>query len=295
MNLEVQPALATPTLVRYKVLAWACALSMITYIDRVCIKQVEPEMTRELGISTQQFSWVFSAFGLAYALFEVPSGWLGDRFGPRLVLGRIVLWWSIFTALTGLVFPFSWDLGPFVFDSLILLVVIRFLFGAGEAGAYPNIARALRNWFPYSRRGLAQGLLWMCGRWGGAIAPPLIMLFAWPFGWSGAFVLFGVTGALWALFFGYYFRITPEDHPGVNDAEKAFIQEKGEERGKLPLAWWTMLTAPSMWFLCGMYLCSNAGWCFFITWDVEYYKNVLQLDSTPLMIASGAPLFFGGI
>src|SRR5262245_61442752 len=99
-------SLAQPTSVRYQVLAWACALSMITYIDRVCIKQVQPEMTSALGLTDQQFSWVFSAFGLAYALFEVPSGWLGDKFGPRNVLCRIVIWWSVFTALTGLVFRF---------------------------------------------------------------------------------------------------------------------------------------------------------------------------------------------
>src|SRR5438093_1411447 len=103
MNRQADPSLATPTFVRYKVLAWVCALSMITYIDRVCIKSLAGEMTTDLGLTSQQFAWVFSAFGLAYALFEVPSGWLGDRFGPRSVLCRIVLVWSIFTALTGLV------------------------------------------------------------------------------------------------------------------------------------------------------------------------------------------------
>src|SRR5262245_1991880 len=92
-----------PTLVRYKVLAWMCALSMITYIDRVCIKDLRSDMERDLGLSQADFAWIFAAFGLAYALFEVPSGWLGDRFGGRLVLCRIVLWWSLFTALTGMV------------------------------------------------------------------------------------------------------------------------------------------------------------------------------------------------
>src|SRR5580704_4182781 len=108
MNLPVDPTrIARPTLVRYKVLAWACSLSMLTYIDRVCIKQVARDIQGDLGITQQQFAWVFAAFGLSYALFEVPSGWLGDRFGPRQVLTRIVLWWSLFTALTGLIFPFT--------------------------------------------------------------------------------------------------------------------------------------------------------------------------------------------
>src|SRR5947209_9058315 len=139
-----------PTLVRYKVLGWACALSMITYVDRVCIKQVAKVMRDTLDISTQEFGWVFSAFGLAYAVFEVPSGWLGDRFGPRKVLCRIVLCWSLFTALTGLVWKFTIDSGyvitlpgsgyalPLVFCSFSLLIIIRFLFGAGEADADPN-------------------------------------------------------------------------------------------------------------------------------------------------------------
>src|SRR6516225_8489957 len=110
MNLQADPSLlAQPTLVRYKVLAWACSLSMLTYIDRVCIKRMEPAISTDLGFSDQDFSLVFAAFGLSYSLLEVPSGWLGDRFGVRQVLGRIVLWWSLFTALTGLVFPCTWD------------------------------------------------------------------------------------------------------------------------------------------------------------------------------------------
>src|SRR5437773_8474297 len=221
VQLASPPLTQQPTAVRYKVLAWACALSMITYIDRVCIKEVASDMQQALGLTAQQFAWVFSAFALSYALFEVPSGWLGDRYGPRRVLCRIVIWWSVFTALTGLVWQFSWDSGymvllpfggaeiPILFNSFLLLVLVRFLFGAGEAGAYPNIARALRNWFPYRRRGLAQGLLWMFGRWGGAFAPLLIGGFTVLFGWRGAFVTFGVLGICWVAAFAFFFR----DHP----------------------------------------------------------------------------------
>jgi ACS family glucarate transporter-like MFS transporter len=302
---------ARPTNVRYTVLAWACSLSMLTYIDRVCIKNVGGDMQTALGIDKQDFGWVFSAFGLAYALFEVPSGWLGDRFGPRQVLCRIVLWWSFFTALTACVWKFSYDLGyvvpmpyplsqwfesiPLVFNSLVLLVIIRFLFGVGEAGAYPNTARALRNWFPYARRGLAQGLLWTFGRWGGAMASPLIALFALPYGWRGAFILFGILGVIWTIFFAYFFRNSPADHPGVNAAEREYVQEKGDDHAKLPISWGSMLRSPTLWCLSGMYFFSNAGWCFFITWDVEYYENILGLGATELLVANGAPLFFGGV
>jgi MFS transporter, ACS family, glucarate transporter len=307
-----------PTNVRYVVLGWACSLSMLTYIDRVCIKLVRDDMQDALAIDEMGFRWVFAAFGLAYAIFEVPSGWLGDRFGPRQVLCRIVLWWSFFTALTGCIVKFSHDLGyvlpmpyplsiwfesvPLVFNSLVLLVIIRFLFGAGEAGSYPNTARALRNWFPYARRGQAQGLLWTFGRWGGAMAPTVVALFVLPYGWRGAFILFGIVGATWVIFFAYFFRNSPADHPGVNAAERAYILEKGDDQAKLPLAWGSMLRSPTLWCLCGMYLFSNAGWCFFITWDEKYYKTVLGLGetelflgATELLLANSAPLFFGGI
>jgi MFS family permease len=310
------PALAPapPTLVRYKVLAWMCALSMITYIDRVCIKQVGGDIRGALGIDERDFAWVFSVFGLAYSLFEVPSGWLGDKLGPRRVLCRIVLCWSVFTALTGCVWAFALDSGytitlpvidedltpalleiPLVFNGFVLLLLIRFLFGMGEAGAYPNIARALRNWFPFERRGRAQGLLWMFGRWGGAVAPLLIGLLAGWFGWRGAFYAFGTLGVAWVLGFARWFRDTPAEHPGVNAAERLMLSEAGKPGEKPPpLSWRAMLSSPTLWCLFGMYFFSNCGWCFFITWDVEYYKQVLKLDGGALAVASGAPLFCGG-
>ncbi len=301
------PGAARPTLVRYRVLAWACSLSMLTYIDRVCIKQVAPDIRRDLGISQEHFVWVFAAFGLSYALFEVPSGWLGDRFGPRRVLSRIVLWWSVFTAMTGLVFPFVlYDTGyvlawsgfefPLAIGSLLALVAIRFLFGAGEAGAYPNLARALRNWFPYHRRGRAQGLLWTFGRWGGAVAPAIVALLALRYGWRGAFLSLGLIGAAWVVAFAYFFRNNPANHPGVNRAEQALIQEGNRDAAyPAPISWHAILTSGNLWLLSLMYFGSNAGWCFFITWDVEYYRSVLGLAGQPLLLASSAPLFFGGI
>lgn len=301
------PAVARPTVVRYGVLAWVCSLSMLTYVDRVCIKEVSREMQADLGLSAFQFGFVFSAFGLAYALFEVPSGWLGDRFGPRLVLSRIVLWWSLFTALTGCVWQFTLDSGyrltlpglgievPLLFNGFLLLLLIRFLFGAGEAGAYPNIARALRNWFPYRQRGRAQGLLWMFGRWGGSLAPYLIAASAFA-GWRGSFLIFGAVGVLWVVIFYIWFRNTPQEHPGVNEAEIALITGDVVESAKpAPLSWRTMLRSPTLWCLSLMYFCSNSGWCFFITWDKRYYQEELGLTSDALRLASGAPLFFGGI
>src|SRR5262245_17732223 len=151
---------APATRVRYGVLGFACILSMITYLDRVCMGTVAPYMQNEFGLNDEELGWIFAAFTLAYAAFEVPSGWLGDVFGPRKTLIRIVLWWSLFTALTGLVYPSEYLIAGYS-ASFLALLAVRFFFGLGEAGAYPNIARAFHNWFPFQERGFAKGAVWM--------------------------------------------------------------------------------------------------------------------------------------
>ncbi|MCI0643156.1 MAG: MFS transporter [Gemmataceae bacterium] len=296
MNIPLSPVLATePTRVRYRVLAWFCTLSMITYIDRVCIMQVQGDMQRDLGISRTDFSWVFSAFALAYAAFEVPTGWLGDRFGPRKVLTRIVLCWLLFTSLTGFAM------------GLISLLVVRFLFGAGEAGAYPNMARAAKNWFPFRERGRAQGLIWTFGRWGGALAPALIIALAYPFqhytwfgfdipGWRGAFVLLGVLGILWVIGFSIWYRDTPREHPAANEVERQFIEEGVSGSTKPPpISWKAILSSRTLWCLSFMYFCSNAGWSFFITYVTPFLSQDLGLEGGVLLLAAGMPLFLGGV
>ena len=281
---------ARPTNIRFLALGWFCSLSMITYIDRVCIMQVQDEMKYDLDITDTQFSWVFSAFALAYALFEVPTGWLGDRLGSRKVLIRIVLCWLVFTALTGL----AWG--------LVSLLVVRFLFGLGEAGAYPNMARGARNWFPFAERGRAQGMIWTFGRWGGAIAPVLIVLLSEPFvwlglpGWRGAFILLGVLGLLWVWGFSIWYRDMPRQHPAVNDAELALIEDR-RAAGDTPaaLSWSAVFSSPTLWCLSFMYFCSNSGWSFFITYISKYLKADLQLSGWSLHFAAGMPLLLGGV
>jgi MFS family permease len=278
-------------------LAWFCALSTITYVDRVCIKQVQGDMQRDLGLTGSQFSWAFSAFALAYALFEMPTGWLGDRLGPKKVLVRIVLCWLLFTALTGLVF------GSGV-AALVMLLVVRFLFGAGEAGAYPNVARGTRSWFPFAERGRAQGLVWTFGRWGGAIAPVLIIALTMPFdtlgwqGWRFGFVLLAILGLAWVGGFVIWYRDRPRDHPGVNEQELALIEGNAGSGAKVAqarLSWATMLTSRTLWVLSVMYFCSNAGWSIFITYDTKYLQTNLYLSGWELHVMSGMPLFLGGI
>jgi MFS family permease len=295
----MQPALSTepsspPSRVRYTVLAWFCTLSSITYIDRVCIKQVQKPMGDDLGLSETQFSFVFSAFSLAYALFEMPTGWLGDRLGPKKVLIRIVLCWLFFTAMTGLI------VGTGI-TAFIMLLTVRFLFGVGEAGAYPNIARGTRNWFPFAERGRAQGLVWTFGRWGGAIAPALIFALTAPFnalglqGWRFGFILLALLGLVWVWGFAVWFRDHPRDHPNVNGAELALIEGGSGGSKPAPLSWSTMLKSRTLWILSIMYFCSNAGWSIFITYDTKYLETNLNLSGWKLSVMSGMPLLLGGI
>ena len=284
-NLSAAGAGARPTWERWKVLAWLCCLSVFTYIGRVGISgQLRENIEFDLHLTPARTALALSAFTLAYALFELPSGWLGDRFGPRKVLTRIVLCWMVFTALTGA----SWSLASLVF--------FRFMIGAGEAGAFPNIARATREWFPYRERGLAQGYVWMLARFGGAIAFPFLLVLTELFGWRWTFVVTGAIGVVWVCFFWARFRDTPEQDPKVNAAERSLIDEGRRDTLKpAPISWRNVLLSPTIWFLLLMYFCSNAAWAFYVSWITPYLEGDLHLRGMKLALASGAPLFLGGI
>src|SRR6266404_4594879 len=175
-----------PTHARYWVIFFAVTLAILSYIDRVCISQAAPEIAKELKFSDIEIGHLFGAFALAYALFEIPGGWLGDWMGPRKVLLRIVLWWSAFTALTGVMWNFY------------SLWITRFLFGAGEAGCFPNLTKALTTCLPPVERVRAQGIMWMSARWGGAFTPLLVVQVLKVMSWRHAFELFGGIGLIWA-------------------------------------------------------------------------------------------------
>lgn len=329
MTTTVSPELAAnkPTRVRYGVLWFACSLSMITYLDRVFMGSAASEFIKALGLrSDADMGYVFAAFALAYAMFEVPSGWLGDVFGPKNVLVRIVLWWSGFTALTGLVGIVAWKgwsfsmtipgfgLVTWAVTWVTVLVVIRFLFGAGEAGAYPNITRALHNWFPLRERGFAQGAVWMCGRLAGGLTPLVWLLlvegvsrFSLPpllggFGpalpaWRASFLFLGVVGVVWCVFFVRWFQNRPEQKPEVNSAELALIQtDRAEsEAGHAHVPWGRLLASPNLWFLCMMYFCQAYGWYFFITYMHRFMELQYGVKPGDVLgaIYKGGPLWVG--
>lgn len=300
-GVDLQP----PTRVRYRVLALVCGLSMITYLDRVCFGAAAPAIAADLNLANvAELKWAFTAFAIAYAIFEVPTGWWGDRIGPRGMLIRIVIWWSVCTALTGIV---GWKWGSVTFGGLGTLIALRFLFGAGEAGAYPNITRALYNWFPRAQWETAQGMVWMTGRLTGGLTPliwailvsgtaitPALM------NWRGAFLFFGAIGLVWCLAFALLFRNRPQDHPRVNQAERDEIdshelQARTGEHASVP--WRRLLTNRSLWALCVMYSLVNYGWAFNITYLPSFLEQRFGIAGDNLWgaIYKGAPLWVGAI
>ena len=293
------PALTPPVHVRRSVVGFAAALAIITYVDRVCIAQAAPDIQRDFGLTAVQMGLIFSAFSLAYAIFEIPGALLGDWFGPRKVLLRIVLTWSFFTAATG----YAWNFGS--------MLVARFFFGAGEAGCFPNLAKAFAIWLPPGERTRAQGITWLSARWGGAFTPLLVIWVMTWLSWRNTFVVFGSFGVIWAFFFYRAFRSDP--------AEKAMHEANAAAGGRLRVPWRKMLSTPSVLLLWAQYACLAYAWTFYITWLPTYLQETrgAQLDQNTFMFwlgnvlgglfsadttqkilvaaLAGIPLFFGGI
>jgi MFS transporter, ACS family, glucarate transporter len=275
-----------PTRVRYWVVVFAVTLAIITYIDRVALSQAAPQISKDLNLSKEQMGWVFFGFILSYALFEIPSGYLGDRLGARRVLMRIVIWWSFFIAATGQ--AWNW----------ISLLVIQTLFGAGEAGCFPNIAKAFSVWLPRDERTRAQGIVWLSARWGGAFTPALVFLIFQYVSWRAAFAIFGTLGVVWAIFFYRWFRDRPSEKLAVNKAERELLREAEAHAHKHgPVPWKKFFQSPQVWLLCAQYFCLSYSWYFSITWLPTYLREARHLDSTTkeFAILAGMPLFFGGI
>src|ERR1700691_2048983 len=192
-----EPASARPSRGRWYVLLLISVMYLITYLDRVNISTAAPEISKEFGFDKVTMGVIFSAFVWAYALFQVPGGWLSDRFGARGVLGAVVTYWSIMTAATAASF------------SATSFIVVRFLFGVGEAGAFPGATRAMQLWYPQSERGFVQGITHSASRLGAAISPPIVVLIMSELGWRPVFYICGAIGLLWALWWGLSYRNLP--------------------------------------------------------------------------------------
>ena len=271
-----------PTRGRFTLLRFTLVLSIITYLDRVAISSAAPAIREELQLSAVQMGWIFSAFTLAYAAFEIPSGWLGDVMGPRKVLTRIVLWWSAFTATTGL----AWNFGS--------ILLARFLFGVGEAGAFPNISRSFAKWFPIPERGHAHGVVFMGTRLGGALAPPLVVLLMAGVGWRQTFFIFGALGVVWCLFWWRWFRDEPAGHPSVNATELQTIQTQLGDGGHHRFEWRELLSF-NLLFICLMYFCMGYTLYFNLTWLPTYLREVRGFSIQQSGWIAGIVLFTGAM
>ncbi len=268
---------ARTTNVRHLVLGLTLLLAGIVYLDRVAISTTSFAIERDLGLDDAQLGLVFSAYTLAYALFEIPSGWLADRFGARAMLTRIVVGWSIMTAATG----WAW--------SFASLCSIRFVFGMGEAGAFPSMARVFGRWLPARQRGRAFGLTVMCGLLASAATQPLVVALMARMSWRQVFPLFGLTGLLWALVWFAWFRDDPHTNPRVSPGELAIIGNDPEPPHQ-PVRWRRLLENRSLRALCAMYLGAIYGWYFFLSWLPQYLLRARGFDLEQVGWLSALPL-----
>jgi MFS transporter, ACS family, glucarate transporter len=268
---------------RYTVVGFALTLAIIAYVQRVAISQAAGPIATDLGLSKAELGMVFGAFGLSYALFEIPMGALGDKLGVRRVLAQIVIFWSAFTALTGAAWNFT------------SMWVIRFLFGAGEAGAFPNLTRMLSTWLPRGERVRAQAIMWACTRWGGAVTPLLALMAINAVGWRWSFVVFGLVGVIWVIAFLSWFKNDPAEHPGVNAAELKLLEDArqlgSEGHGG---SWLSLFARPDVVMLVVQYFFFSFVWYFYVTWLPTYLREAWNLTAAQAASYSVLPLLFGG-
>lgn len=264
---------------RYAVLALLVTLSILTFLDRLAIAVAGPRIQSELGITPQQWGWVLGAFVLSYGLFEIPTGAIGDRTGQRRVLVRIVLWWSAFTALTGSCSGF------------VPLLVTRFLFGAGEAGAYPNMAGVISRWFPAQERARVQGFVWGASRAGGALAPLLIVPVQTALGWRVSFWIFGATGVAWCAVWWWWFRDDPSTRSGITPAEVAAIGTTAAAGHQIP--WSQLWRSRQLWTIIAMYGCYAWGSWFYFSWLHTWLIRGRGFTEAEMGIFSALPFAVG--
>src|SRR5580704_14834046 len=265
---------------RFRVLGLLFTLVCVMYLDRLCIAVAGPRIQREMGISPSHWGWVIGAFTLAYALFEIPSGMLGDRIGPRKVLTRIVHWWSAFTALTGAATSFR------------ILLVVRLLFGAGEAGAFPNSTAAVSRWVPASERAREVSVFWMATAVSGALAPPIVVSIEQGHGWRAAFYAFGSLGVFWSAIWYWWFRDSPAEKAGVSPEEREKIGAPQPRSGSR-VQWSQLVRNPNFLRLLLMYHTYCWGAYFYLSWLHTYLVRGRGLTENQMEIAASLPACAG--
>jgi ACS family glucarate transporter-like MFS transporter len=272
---------ARATHTRYIVVGFMMALAMVTYLDRACIGTMKTSIQAEFGLTEGQFSWVFVAFGLAYAMFEIPTARWADQRGAKGVFSRIVIWWSAFTLLTAA----AWNYAS--------LLVMRFLFGAGEAGAFPCMARVLSRWMPFKERGSAKGVFFASAYTAGGLTPPIVLYLMLTFSWREILVMFGLIGIVWVVAWNWWFRDEPTEHPRANEAERALIVADRPPEQDSPRGWpfWRgLLQQRNVRLLCLLYMPNCATFYYCITWLPSYLEVKHGFDRDDLGIYASLPL-----
>lgn len=268
--------------VRYRVLVLTFLLAFIMYLDRVCMGLVAPTIMREFNLDKITMGWSVSAFLWAYAIFQIPAGWMADRYGGRVVLAGALAWWSIFTAATGLAV------------GAISLAVTRFLFGAGEAAAFPASSRAVVRWLPAEQRAFGQGFQHSGSRLGAALTPPIVVLLVAAWGWRWMFGFFGAVGVLFAFVWYSYYRDFPQDHKSVNSAELKLLERAGVPKragNLLSVPWRRILRSPDLWFLSGMYFCYGWVLWMYLNWYPTYLVEARGYTMAKVSLGASLPLF----
>ncbi|MEO5950902.1 MAG: MFS transporter [Chloroflexia bacterium] len=282
INIPLGHNRSRPTNIRYRVLMLTFLVAFVMYMDRTCIGVATPTLMREFGINKIQMGWAASAFNAGYTLFQVPAGWMADRYGPRIILGVALAWWSVFTGATGLAY------------GLISFSLTRFLFGVGEAAAFPAASRAILPWLPATRCAFGQGFQHAGSRLGAAATPPIFVFLITHYGWRPAFFTLGIIGIVLAAVWVFYFRNTPEQHSQVNTEELTILRSAGQQSAsanqKISVPWRHILGSRDLWFLSSMYFCYGWVLWLYLNWIPTYLVEVRSFTQMEMGLAASVPL-----
>jgi MFS transporter, ACS family, glucarate transporter len=273
--------------VRYKMVLGTFILAMNVLIDRIFISVAKEPISESLSFTDSQMGWVLSIFALGYALFQTPSGVLADRLGPRKILTVVVTLWSIFAALSGAAWNF------------VSMMVVRFLFGAGEAGAFPAMSRAVYSWIPLKERGIVNGINFSGGRIGAALSMLFMPWLLSVAGWRMGFVYLSLIGFVWAVIWYWWFRDDPAEHPTIGNEEKKFILENRQqqspiiEKKSIPLN--VLFGSKNMWLLMVQYFAGNFTFFFALSWMFPHIQSTYNLTPSQAGIYASFPLIFGAL
>lgn len=279
-----------PSRIRWRILVLFSLMYLIAYVDRGMISVAQPEIAKAFGLNKTAMGLVLAAFTWAYAIGQIPVGWLGDRFGPKIVLSIVMTATSAAAAMTGLATGFN------------TLFAARFFLGIGESGAFPVASRGMQLWFPKTERGLIQGVTHFFSRFAVAFTPFAAGAIMLAFGWRAVFFTFGSLGVLWSVWFYSVYRNTPEEHPGVNRGELEAIRGLNADGSigvpattKPTVPWGTIFRAPNMWYIALGYCCFFFGTNFYLTWYPTYLREYRHLSLQSLGLLGSLPLIAGMI